>query len=152
MIKRKNNSIKKRKNSSKEEDRKKQLEIFLKTKGVKKLDYQPPGKRTKIIGDFKHDYRCSSCDGWEDEDGEFRHDLKCSKNKRKNPETVFGYIPQIGNLSFKQIETLVSGVDEAIYYYEQRKSKVADNILRKLDRKFGKTNVEKVYYYRKYNK
>lgn len=74
----------KRKNSSKEDERKRQLDEFLAAGRAKKLDYVKPGKRDRI-GDLKHDFRCSHCDGWEDDDGEFRHNEWCPKNKRKNP-------------------------------------------------------------------
>mgnify|MGYP003453134536 CR=1 FL=1 len=164
-IKRRNSS-----NSSKDEDRKRQLEQFLNQGKVKKLEYQKPESRILRKGDLKHDHRCSFCDGWENEDGEFQHYEYCPKYKgsrrnpitsrkvkskkvakRKNPETIFGYIPQIGNLSVREIENITSGVDEAIELYNEGRTKAADAKLRKLENRFGRSQTEKVYFYRKYN-
>lgn len=78
MLKRTKKLIK-RKNSSKEDDRKRQLAEYIKSGRVKKLDYVGVQFKPKKKGDLKHDHRCDSCGGWEDSSGEFQHYDWCPK-------------------------------------------------------------------------
>ncbi len=75
-----------------------------------------------------------------------------TKKPRKNPETAFGFVPQVKDLTVKQIEEIIIAVDEALELFDGGKSKRADSILHRLENYYGKRNVEQIYYFRKLNR
>lgn len=75
-----------------------------------------------------------------------------TKKSRKNPETAFGFVPQVKDLTVKQIEEIIIAVDEALELFDNGKSKRADSILHRLENYYGKRNVEQIYYFRKLNR
>lgn len=90
-ITKKKTLIKRRKNSSKEDDRKRQLNEFLATKGVTKIPYNRGGdsplKKPPTGTRLRERENCQLCGSWTDEAGEYRHYDWCPtyKKSRKNP-------------------------------------------------------------------
>lgn len=81
-------SQKRKKKNPDDKDRKRQIDEFMASKGIKRLD----SGRSHLSIPLKEkinnsQYRCQLCDSWTDEDGELHHYDWCPtyKQSRKNP-------------------------------------------------------------------
>lgn len=152
--KKRNPTIKRR--NSKDSDRKKQLDEFLKTRGATKLDYQDPTARKRRIGDLKYDFRCPFCEGWEDDSGEFRHSKGCPKNKRKNPikSTRVNTFSPLVNLDIgktSRSNVVLNYEDREITFTGQDASDIRDIIKYQLKLFKGSSKLQREYPGDKFN-